>query len=45
MSLKEQLAQYRAGWRKRVPADRQAIMEWRRFKYACTIALHEDHFR
>ncbi len=27
MSLKEQLAQYRAGWRKRVPADRQAIME------------------
>jgi len=27
MSLKEQLAQYRAGWRKRVPVDRQAIME------------------
>ena len=27
MSLKEQLAEYRAGWRKRVPADRQAIME------------------
>jgi peroxiredoxin len=27
MFLKEQLAQYRAGWRKRVPADRQAIME------------------
>jgi peroxiredoxin len=27
MSLKEQLAQYRAGWRRRVPADRQAIME------------------
>ena len=27
MSLKEQLAEYRAGWRKRVPADRQAMME------------------
>ena len=27
MSLKKQLAQYRADWRKRVPADRQAIME------------------
>ena len=27
MSLKEQLAEYRADWRKRVPADRQAIME------------------
>ncbi len=27
MSLKEQLAQYRAGWFKRVPAERQAIME------------------
>src|SRR5260370_290112 len=27
MSLKEQLAEYRAGWRKRVPADRQAIMD------------------
>jgi peroxiredoxin len=27
MSLKEQLAEYRAGWFKRVPADRQAIME------------------
>ena len=27
MSLKEKLAEYRAGWRKRVPADRQAIME------------------
>jgi peroxiredoxin len=27
MSLKEQLAGYRAGWFKRVPAERQAIME------------------
>jgi peroxiredoxin len=27
MSLKEQLAEYRAQWYKRVPADRQAIME------------------
>jgi peroxiredoxin len=27
MSLKEQLAEFRAGWFKRVPADRQAIME------------------
>jgi thiol-disulfide isomerase/thioredoxin len=27
MSLKEQLAEYRAAWHKRVPADRQAIME------------------
>jgi peroxiredoxin len=27
MSLKEQLAEYRAGWYKRVPAERQAIME------------------
>jgi peroxiredoxin len=27
MSLKEQLAECRADWRKRVPADRQAIME------------------
>ena len=27
MSLREQLAEYRADWRKRVPADRQAIME------------------
>jgi peroxiredoxin len=27
MSLKAQLAEYRAGWLKRVPADRQAIME------------------
>jgi peroxiredoxin len=27
MSLKAQLADYRAGWFKRVPADRQAIME------------------
>jgi len=27
MSLKEQLAEYRAGWFKRVPAERQAIME------------------
>lgn len=27
MSLKEQLAEYREGWRKRVPADRQAIMD------------------
>ena len=26
MSLKEQLAEYRAGWFKRVPAERQAIM-------------------
>ena len=26
MFLKEQLAEYRAGWRKRVPVDRQAIM-------------------
>ena len=28
MSLKEQLAEFRAGWFQRVPADRQAIMEW-----------------
>jgi peroxiredoxin len=27
MSLKEQLAEYRAGWFKRVPTERQAIME------------------
>jgi len=27
MSLKEQLAEYRAGWYQRVPAERQAIME------------------
>jgi len=27
MSLKQQLAEYRAGWFKRVPAERQAIME------------------
>lgn len=27
MSLKEQLAEYRAGWFKRVPPERQAIME------------------
>jgi len=27
MSLKEQLAEYRAGWYKRVPPERQAIME------------------
>jgi peroxiredoxin len=27
MSLKEQLAEYRAGWFKRVPAERQAIIE------------------
>jgi peroxiredoxin len=27
MSLKEQLAEYRAGWFKRVPAERQAVME------------------
>jgi peroxiredoxin len=27
MSLKEQLAEYRAGWFKRVPLERQAIME------------------
>lgn len=27
MSLKDQLAEYRAGWYKRVPPDRQAIME------------------
>jgi peroxiredoxin len=27
MSLKEQLAQYRAGWYQRVPAERQAIMQ------------------
>ena len=27
MSLKEQLAEYRAGWLKRVPTERQAIME------------------
>jgi peroxiredoxin len=27
MPLKDQLAEYRAGWFKRVPADRQAIME------------------
>lgn len=27
MSLSDQLAEYRAGWKKRVPADRQASME------------------
>ena len=27
MSLKQQLAEYRAGWFERVPAERQAIME------------------
>ena len=27
MSLKEQLAEYRAGWFKRVPVERQAVME------------------
>src|SRR5271169_1648714 len=27
MSLKEQLAEYRTGWYKRVPAERQAIMQ------------------
>jgi hypothetical protein len=27
MSLKEHLAEYRAGWYNRVPAERQAIME------------------
>jgi hypothetical protein len=27
MSLKQELAEYRAGWFKRVPAERQAIME------------------
>ncbi|MGA8610945.1 MAG: peroxiredoxin-like family protein [Xanthobacteraceae bacterium] len=27
MSLKEQLAEYRAGWYRRVPAERQAIMQ------------------
>jgi hypothetical protein len=27
MSLKEQLADYRAGWYKRVPPERQAIMQ------------------
>ena len=27
MSLKEQLAEYRAGWYQRVPADRQAVMQ------------------
>jgi peroxiredoxin len=27
MSLKDQLAEYRAGWFKRVPAERQAVME------------------
>jgi peroxiredoxin len=27
MSLKEQLAEYRTGWFKRVPAERQAVME------------------
>jgi hypothetical protein len=27
MSLKEQFAEYRAGWFKRVPVERQAIME------------------
>ena len=27
MSLKEQLAEYRAGWYKRVPPERQAIMQ------------------
>jgi hypothetical protein len=27
MSLKEQLADYRAGWYQRVPAERQAIMQ------------------
>ena len=27
MSLKEQLSEYRAGWFKQVPAERQAIMQ------------------
>jgi hypothetical protein len=27
MSLTEQLAEYRAGWYKRVPAERRAIMQ------------------
>jgi hypothetical protein len=27
MSLKEQLAEYRAGWYRRVPPERQAIMQ------------------
>ena len=27
MSLKEQLAEYRAAWYQRVPAERQAIMQ------------------
>ena len=27
MSLKEQLAEYRAGWYQRVPAERQAVMQ------------------
>jgi len=27
MSLKQQLAEYLAGWRERVPAERQAIIE------------------
>ena len=27
MSLKEQLTEYRAGWYKRVPPERQAIMQ------------------
>ena len=27
MSLKEQLAEYRAGWYQRVPSERQAIMQ------------------
>ena len=27
MSLKDQLAEYRAGWYQRVPAERQAIMQ------------------
>jgi hypothetical protein len=34
MSLKEQLAEYRAAWYQRVPAERQAIMQ-----------RHIDHLR
>jgi len=48
MSLKEQLAEYRAGWYQRVPAERQAIMqrhidELRRGTIACTMLKVGDH--
>ena len=37
MPLKEQLAEYRAGWYKRVPAERQAIMQRHIDQLRCTI--------